>query len=53
MSIDGYYSFDPIFNDTTDFIECDTCKSLFDHNEYNSFTCSACESGEEKEGESK
>lgn len=55
MSIDGYYAFDPVFNDTSDFIECDTCKSLFDHNEYNSFTCSRCESGEyeEKEGESK
>ena len=49
MGTDSYYAFDPVFNDVTDFIECDTCGSLFDHNEYNSFTCSACESGEVKE----
>lgn len=51
MGTDSYYAFDPVFNDTSDFIECDTCGSLFDHNEYNSFTCSACESGEVKEKE--
>lgn len=49
MSTDSYYAFDPVFNDMSDFIECDTCGSLFDHNEYNSFTCSACESGEVRE----
>ena len=52
MSTDTYYGIDPVFNDATDYIECDTCGSLFDYKEYKSFTCSACESGEyEKEGE--
>jgi hypothetical protein len=52
MNIDTYYGIDPVFNDTTDFIECDTCKSLFDYSVYKSLTCSRCESGElEGEGE--
>lgn len=53
MGTDTYYGIDPGFYDDSDFIECDKCESLFDHNEYNSFTCSACEdtSGQEKEGE--
>ena len=51
MGTDSYYAFDPVFNDTSDFIECDTCGSLFDHNEYKSFTCSRCESGEYDEKE--
>ena len=42
----GYYDADPIFYDDTDYIECDTCGSLFDYKEYSSFTCSRCESGE-------
>ena len=52
MSTDTYYGIDPIFNDDTDYINCDTCKRLFNHNEYDSFTCSACESGEYEEKES-
>ena len=52
MSTNTYYGIDPVFNDATDYIECDTCGSLFDYKEYKSFTCSACESGEyEGEGE--
>ena len=51
MGTDTYYGIDPIFNDTTDFIECDTCGSLFNYNDYKSFTCRACESGEYKEEE--
>jgi len=54
VSTDTYYGIDPVFNDDTDFINCDTCKRLFDYKEYKSLTCSACESGEyeAKEGES-
>ena len=46
MSTDTYYGIDPVFNDDTDFINCDTCKYLFDYKEYESLTCSRCESGE-------
>jgi hypothetical protein len=52
MSTDSYYGIDPVFNDDSDFIECDKCGSEFDYTQYKSFTCSACESGEEIEGES-
>jgi len=34
---------DPFFYDDSDFIECKVCSKEFDHNEYNSFTCSECE----------
>ena len=34
---------DPWFYDESDFIECKVCKKEFDHNEYNSLTCSQCE----------
>lgn len=34
---------DPFFYDDSDFIECKVCNKEFDHNEYNSLTCSECE----------
>jgi Zn finger protein HypA/HybF involved in hydrogenase expression len=34
---------DPWFYDETDFIECKVCNEEFDHNTYNSLTCSQCE----------
>ena len=43
---DYHYNVDPVFLDASDFIECNVCESLFDHNEYNSETCSRCESAE-------
>ena len=52
MSTDSYYGIDPIFNDDSDYISCDKCEREFDYKEYKSFTCSACESGEEIEGDS-
>ena len=51
MSTDSYYGIDLIFNDDSDYISCDKCEREFDYKEYKSFTCSACESGEEIEGE--
>lgn len=49
MGTDTYYGIDPIFNDTTDYISCNSCGREYDYNDYKSFTCSACESGEEGE----
>jgi hypothetical protein len=34
---------DSWFYDESDFIQCDTCYEWFDHNTYNSDTCSQCE----------
>lgn len=34
---------DPFFYDDSDFIECKVCGNEFDHNTYNSLTCSPCE----------
>ena len=34
---------DPVFYDDTNYVECDTCKTEFDSNTYNSSTCEECE----------
>lgn len=39
---------DPWFYDESDFIQCDTCYEWFDHNTYNSDTCSQCEDVEQE-----
>jgi hypothetical protein len=34
---------DPWFYDESDFIKCNSCDDMFDHNKYNSKTCLKCE----------
>ena len=34
---------DPVFYDDTNYVECDTCKTEYDRNTYNSSTCEECE----------
>ena len=53
---DYRYAVDPVFDDNSEWITCDTCEREYDSKEYKSDTCDECESEptnkQEREGES-